>query len=129
MSHNITNGSAVECGDLTLRNRQVDVDSSELEGFKEMFQVFSLTPRYVTPDGNCMPLSVAEITLCQDMSGGHERKEISEVQHEARVKEIRQGAVSYVEQHPENFEGFLVTKKRTQQLGALEDERQRTVKE
>jgi hypothetical protein len=63
MSHNITNGSAFECGDLTLRNRQIDVDSSELKGFKELFQVFSLTPRYVTPDGNCMPLSVAEITL------------------------------------------------------------------
>jgi hypothetical protein len=45
------------------------------------------------------------------MSGGHERKEINEVQHEARAKEIRQGAVSYVEQHAENLEGFLVTKK------------------
>jgi hypothetical protein len=34
-----------------------------------------------------------------------------------------------VEQHAEDFEGFLVTKKRVEQLDALEGERQRTVKE
>jgi hypothetical protein len=34
-----------------------------------------------------------------------------------------------VEQYAEDFEGFLVTEKRSQHLGALEGERQRTVKE
>ena len=34
-----------------------------------------------------------------------------------------------MEQHAEDFEGFLVTEKRVQQLDALEGERQRTVKE
>jgi hypothetical protein len=63
------------------------------------------------------------------MSGGNERKEISKAQREARAKEIRQGAVAYLEQHAEDFEGFLVTEKRAHQLGALEGERQRTVKE
>jgi hypothetical protein len=63
------------------------------------------------------------------MSGGNERKEISKARREARAKEIRQGAVAYLEQHAEYFEGFLVTEKRAHQLGALEGERQRTVKE
>ncbi len=83
----------------------------------------------MTPDGNCIPLSVAEKTLWQDMSGGNKCKEISKAQREARTKEIRQGAVAYVEQHDEDFEGFLVTEKRAQHLDALEGERQRTVKE
>ncbi len=64
-----------------------------------------------------------------DMSGGNEHKEIRKAQREARAKEIRQGSVAYVEHHVEDLEGFLVNEKRTQQLGALEGERQRTVKE
>jgi hypothetical protein len=107
----------------------VDVGNSDLEGFKELFQVFSLTQRHVTPDGNCMPLSEAKRTLWQDMSGGNKCKEISKTQREARTKEIRQGTVAYVEQHGEDFEGFLVTEKRAQQLDVLKGERQRTVKE
>ncbi len=43
---------------------------------------------------------------------------------EVRVKEIRQGTVTYVEQYAEDFEGFLVNEKRVQKLGALEGERQ-----
>jgi hypothetical protein len=74
-----------------LRKRQVDVGSSELEGFKELFQVFSLTKRHVSPDGNCMSFSEVENTMCQDMSGGNDRKEISKAQRETRTKEIRQG--------------------------------------
>jgi hypothetical protein len=109
MSHNLRSTSAVDDGDRALRKRQVDVVNSELEGFKELFQVFSLTQRHVTPDGNCMPLSVAERTLWQDMSGGNKCKEISKAQHETRTKEIRQGTVAYVDQHPEYLEGFLVT--------------------
>jgi hypothetical protein len=50
-------------------------------------------------------------TLWQDMSGGNKRKEISKSQREARTKEIRQGAVAYMEQHAEDFEGFFVTEK------------------
>ncbi len=61
-----------------------------------------------------MSLSEAENTMCQDMSGGNERKEISKAQRETRTKEIRQGAVDYVEQYPEDFEGFLVNEKRAQ---------------
>jgi hypothetical protein len=38
-------------------------------------------------------------------------------------------AVTYVEQYAEDFEGFLVNEKRVHQLGTLEGERQRTVKE
>jgi hypothetical protein len=45
---------------------------------------------------------------------GNKRKEISKAQHENRTKEIREGAVTYVEQHDEHFEGFLVTEKRDQ---------------
>jgi hypothetical protein len=60
MSHNLTSGSTVDTAGRSLRNRQVDVGRCELEGLKELFQVFSLTQRHVTPDGNCMPLSVAE---------------------------------------------------------------------
>jgi hypothetical protein len=63
------------------------------------------------------------------MSGGNEHKEINKEQLESRVKEIRQGSVAYVEWHVEDFEGFLVNEKRDKQLGALEGERQRTVKE
>jgi hypothetical protein len=63
------------------------------------------------------------------LSGGHKYKEISNAQRETRTKEIRQGTVAYVEQRAEDFEGFLVTEKRTQQLDTLEGERQRTVKE
>ena len=51
------------------------------------------------------------------MYGGNEHKEINKAQREARAKEILQGAVAYVEQHTEDFEGFLVTEKRVQQLG------------
>jgi hypothetical protein len=51
MSHKLTSASTVDAGGRALRTRQVDVDSSELEGFKELFQVFSLTQRHVTPDG------------------------------------------------------------------------------
>jgi hypothetical protein len=69
MSHNLTSASGVDDGGRVLRKRQVDVGSSEFEGFKELFQVFSLTQRQVTPDGNCMSLSVEESTMCQDMSG------------------------------------------------------------
>ena len=76
-----------------------------------------------------MSFSEVENTMCQDMSGGNDRKEISKAQRETRTKEIRQGTVAYVEQHAEDFEGFLVTEKRAQQLDALEGERQRTVKE
>jgi hypothetical protein len=94
MSHNLRSASVVDSGGRALRKRQVDVGRSALEGFKELFQVFSLTQRHVTPDGNCMSLSVAES-----------------------------------EQHDEDFEGVLVNEKRDQQLGALEGERQRTVKE
>ena len=97
-----------------MRKRQVDVGRSEIEGFKELFQVFSLTQRHVTPDGNCMPLSEAESALWQDMSGDNEHKEMSKVQHETRAKEIRQGSVAYVEQYTEDFEGFLVNEKRAQ---------------
>jgi hypothetical protein len=43
MSHNLTSASVVDTGDRTLRKWQVDVDISEFEGFKELFQVFSLT--------------------------------------------------------------------------------------
>jgi hypothetical protein len=50
MSHNLTSASAVDVGGRELRKRQVDVGNSELEGFKELFQVFSLTQRHVTPD-------------------------------------------------------------------------------
>ena len=63
MSHNLTSVSAVDDGDRTLRKRQVDLGNSEIEGFKELFQVFSLTQRQVTPDGNCMSLSVVERIL------------------------------------------------------------------
>jgi hypothetical protein len=63
------------------------------------------------------------------MSGGNERKEISKARREARAKEIRQGAVAYVEQHAEDFQDFLVTEQRSKELDALEGERQRTVKE
>ncbi len=63
MSHNLTSVSAVDAGDRALRKRQVDVCNSELEGFKELFQVFSLAQRHVTPDGNCIPLSAVERTL------------------------------------------------------------------
>jgi hypothetical protein len=63
------------------------------------------------------------------MSGGNERKEIIKSQLEARVTEIRQGTVAYVEWHTEDFEGFLVNEKRDKKLGALEGERQWTVKE
>jgi hypothetical protein len=63
MSHNLTSASTVDSGDRDLWKWQVDVGSSELEGFQELFQVFSLTQRHVTPDGNCMSLSVAESTL------------------------------------------------------------------
>jgi hypothetical protein len=77
ISHNLASASAVDAGGRALRKRQVDVGSSELEGFKKLFQVFSLTQWHVTPDGNCKPLSAAESTLWQDMSGGNERKEIS----------------------------------------------------
>jgi hypothetical protein len=94
MSHNLTSASAVDAGGRALRKRQVDVGNSEIEGFKELFQVFSLTQRHVTPDGSCIPLSAAERTLWQDMSGGNKCKEISKAQHEARTKEIRQGAVA-----------------------------------
>jgi hypothetical protein len=51
------------------------------------------------------------------MSGDNEHKEIRKVQLETRAKEILQGLVTYVEQHSEDFEGFLVTEKRVQQLG------------
>ena len=63
------------------------------------------------------------------MSGDNKHKEIIKTQHEDRTKEIRQGSVAYVELYAENFEGFLVTEKRAQQLDAIEGERQRTVKE
>ncbi len=63
------------------------------------------------------------------MSGGNEHKEISKAQREVRDTKIRQGTVAYVEKHTEDFEGFLVNQKTTQQLGTLEGERQRTVKE
>jgi hypothetical protein len=63
------------------------------------------------------------------MSGDNKCKEINKSQSDTRTKEIRQGTVAYVEQHVEDFEGFLVTEKRVQQLDALEGERQRTVKE
>ena len=63
------------------------------------------------------------------MSGVNKYKEISKSQRETRTKEIRQGTVAYVEQHVEDFEGFLVTEKRAQELDTLEVERQRTVKE
>jgi hypothetical protein len=63
------------------------------------------------------------------MSGGNKCKEISKSQREVRTKELRQGVVVYVDQHVEDFEGFLVTEKRAQQLDTLEGERQRTVKE
>jgi uncharacterized protein YijF (DUF1287 family) len=63
MSHNLTSASVVDAGVRALRKWQVDVGNSELEVFKELFQVFPLTHRHVTPDGNCMPLSVAERTL------------------------------------------------------------------
>jgi hypothetical protein len=63
------------------------------------------------------------------MSGVNKYKEISKSQRETRTKEIRQGTVAYVEQHVEDFEGFLVTEKRSQELDTLEVERQRTVKE
>ena len=129
MSHNLTSSSAVEAGGRAIRKRKVDVGISELEAFKELFQVFSLTQRHVVPEGNCMPLSAAESTLWQDMSGGNERKEISKARREARAKEIRQGAVAYVEQHAEDFQDFLVTEQRSKKLDALEGERQRTVKE
>ena len=99
ISHNLASASSVDAGGRALRKRQVDVGNSEVEGFKELFQVFSLTQRYVTPDGNCMPLSAAGRTLWQDMPGA------------------------------EDFEGFFVTEKKAQQLDALEGERQRTVKE
>jgi hypothetical protein len=122
MSHNLTSASAVDAGGRALRKWQVDVGNSELEGFKELFQVFSLTQRHVTTDGNCMPLSAADRTLWQDMSGVNKRKEIIEAQREAQTKEIRQGSVAYVDQHTEDFEGFLVTEKRAQQLDALEGE-------
>jgi hypothetical protein len=39
------------------------------------------------------------------------------------------GRVTYLEYHTEDFEGFFVTEKRANQLGALEGERQRIVKE
>ena len=52
-----------------------------------------------------MSLSVAERTLWQDMSGDNKYKEISKSQRETRTKEIRQGAVAYVEQHAEDFDG------------------------
>jgi hypothetical protein len=129
MSHNLTSSSAVEAGGRAIRKRKVDVGISEIEAFKQLFQVFSLTQRHVTPEGNCVPLSAAESTLWQDMSGGNERKEISKARREARAKEIRQGAVAYVEQHAEDFEDFLVTEQRSKKLDALEGERQRTVKE
>ncbi len=94
MSHNLTSTRVVDGGDRALLKRQLDVDSSEVEGFKELFQVFSLTQRHVTPHGNCMPLSAAESTLWQDMSGVNELQEISKVQREDRSKEKRQGAVT-----------------------------------
>jgi hypothetical protein len=97
MSHNLTSASVVDVGVRALRKRQVDVGNSVLEGFKELFQVFSLTQRHVTPDGNCMPLSEAERTLWKDISGDNKYKEISKAQREVRTKEIRQGAVAYVE--------------------------------
>ncbi len=74
MSHNLTSASVVDAWGRALRKWQVDVGNSELEGFKELFKVFSC---------------------------------------EARTTEIRQGAVAYVEQHFEDFEGFLVTEKVT----------------
>ncbi len=43
------------------------------------------------------------------MSGDNKCKEINKSQSDTRTKEIRQGAVAYVEQHVEDFEGFLVT--------------------
>ena len=43
MSHNLTSTRVVDGGDRALLKRQLDVDSSEVEGFKELFQVFSLT--------------------------------------------------------------------------------------
>ncbi len=89
MSHNLTSSSAVEAGGRAIRKRKVDVGISELETFKELFQVFSLTERHVVPEGNCMSLSAAESTLWQDMSGGNERKEISKARREDRAKEIR----------------------------------------
>jgi hypothetical protein len=52
-----------------------------------------------------------------DMSLGNEHKEINMVQREDHTKDILQGVVAYVEQHAEDFEGFLVTEKRDQQLG------------
>jgi hypothetical protein len=58
MSHNLTSASALDAGDRALRKRQVDVGNSEIEGFNELFQVFSLTQRHVTSDGNCMSLLV-----------------------------------------------------------------------
>jgi hypothetical protein len=63
------------------------------------------------------------------MSGGNERKEISKARHETRAKEIRQGAVAYVEQDAEDFEDFLVTEQRSKKVHVLEGKRQRTVKE
>jgi hypothetical protein len=53
-----------------------------------------------------MPLSTAERTLWKDMSSDNKCKEISKAKREVRTKEIRQGAVAYVEQHTEDFEGF-----------------------
>ena len=67
----VARASAVDAGGRALRKRQVDVGSSDLEGFKELFQVFSLTQRHVTPDGNCMPLSVAEASSGRLRGAGH----------------------------------------------------------
>jgi hypothetical protein len=89
MSHNLTSASVVDAWGRPLRKWQVDVGNSELKGFKELFQVFSLTQQYVTPDGNYIPLSATERTLCQDMSGDNKHKEISKTQCEARTTEIR----------------------------------------
>ena len=77
MSQNLTSASADDAGGRALRKWQVDVGNSELEGFEELFQVFSLTQRHVTPDGNCKSLSSAERTLRQDMSGDNKYKEIN----------------------------------------------------
>jgi hypothetical protein len=50
MSHNLTSVSVVDAAGRVMRKWQGDVDRCEFEGFKELFQVFSLTQRHVTPD-------------------------------------------------------------------------------
>jgi hypothetical protein len=97
------------CGSGSSSFNKAKLQELELEAFEGFCLKFGMFRKTVSGDGNCMPSSVAQVTLWYDHIRGDKHGKLRRTHHEERSESIRKDSVDYCLEHSAEFQEFFVS--------------------